>query len=93
MEANSLLEGFGFFLLILIGVELMESIRAYMVEKVVHAEIVLKVGLFAVARKVIVRDVKTYSREIILGIAALIIAIVAAFCLVKITAAPRRTRS
>ena len=76
-----LLDIFGFFLLILIGIELLETIRAYLVEHVVHVEVVLEVALIAVARKVIILDVKEYSSLTILGIAALILALSVAFFL------------
>ena len=55
---TELLDVFGFFLLILIGIELLETIRAYLVEHIIHVEIVLEVALIAVARKVIILDVK-----------------------------------
>ena len=78
---TELLEVFGFFLLILIGIELLETIRAYLVEHVVHVEIVLEVALIAVARKVIILDVKEYSATTILAVAALILALSVAFFL------------
>ncbi|HSO18606.1 MAG TPA: phosphate-starvation-inducible PsiE family protein, partial [Desulfosarcina sp.] len=40
LESDELLELFGFFLLILIGIELLETIKAYLQDKVVHSEIV-----------------------------------------------------
>jgi uncharacterized membrane protein (DUF373 family) len=78
---TDLLDIFGFFLLILIGLELLETIRAYLAEHVVHVEIVLEVALIAVARKVIILDVKEYSSLTILAIAALILALAVAFFL------------
>ena len=78
---NDLLDIFGFFLLILIGIELLETIRAYLAEHVVHVEIVLEVALIAVARKVIVLDVNEYSSLTILALAALILALAVAFFL------------
>lgn len=85
LEIHELLEIFGFFLLILIGVELLETIKAYLVEKVVHSEIVLEVALIAITRKVIILDLKDYSGLTIIGIAALIITIAAAYYLIKRT--------
>ena len=78
---GELLDVFGFLLLILIGVELLEMIRSYLAEHVVHVEIVLEVALIAVARKVIVLDVKEYPSLTILGIGALILALSVAFFL------------
>jgi len=76
-----LLDIFGFFLLILIGIELLETIRAYLVEHVVHVEVVLEVALIAVARKVIILDVKEYPGLTVFAIAALILALSVAFFL------------
>ena len=57
-QINELLEIFGFFLLILIGIELLETLRAYLLEHVVHVEVVLEVALIAIARKVIILEPK-----------------------------------
>lgn len=81
LEIEELLDIFGFFLLILIGVELLETIKAYWSEHVVHVEIVLEVALMAVARKVIILDVKELPSLTLIGIAAIIVALAVAFWL------------
>ena len=78
-----MLELFGFFLLIIIGIELLETIKAYLQDKVVHSEIVLEVALIAIARKVIILDLKEYDSVVILGIAALIITISVSYYIVR----------
>jgi len=83
LEIDELLDIFGFFLLILIGVELLETIKAYLADKVVHSEVVLEVALIAIARKVIILDVKDYSGLTIVGIATLIVAMGLAYYLMK----------
>lgn len=80
---EQLFEIFGFFLILLIGVELLETIKAYLSEHVVHSEIVLEVALIAISRKVITLDLKAYSALTLVGIAALIVAIAIAFFLIK----------
>jgi uncharacterized membrane protein (DUF373 family) len=82
-EIDELLELFGFFLLIIIGIELLETIKAYLQDKVVHSEIVLEVALIAIARKVIILDLKEYDSVVILGIAALIITISVSYYIVR----------
>lgn len=74
-----LLDMFGFFLLILIGLELLETIKAYLNEHVVHVEIVLEVALIAIARKVIILDVKKMESLSLFGIALLILALAGAY--------------
>jgi len=83
LEIQELLEIFGFFLLVLIGVELLETIKAYLSEKVVHVEIVLEVAMIAIARKVIILDLEKYSSQTLLGIAALILSLAIAFYFIK----------
>ncbi|WP_375759298.1 phosphate-starvation-inducible PsiE family protein [Corallococcus exercitus] len=81
LEVDELLEIFGFVLLILIGVELLETIKAYLRDNVVHVEIVLEVALIAIARKVIVLDLSKYDGVSVLAIAALVVALAGALFL------------
>ncbi|NOK14395.1 phosphate-starvation-inducible PsiE family protein [Corallococcus exercitus] len=81
LEVDELLEIFGFVLLILIGVELLETIKAYLRDNVVHVEIVLEVALIAIARKVIVLDLSKYDGVSVLAIAGLIVALAGALFL------------
>ncbi len=83
LEIDELLELFGFFLLILIGIELLETIKAYLQDEVVHSEIVLEVALIAIARKVIILDFEKYDSMVILGIAALIVTISLSYYIVR----------
>lgn len=83
LDIDEMLNLFGFFLLILIGVELLETVKAYLVDNVVHVEIVLEVALIAIARKVIIIDLEKYSAPTIIGIAALITGIGATVYLIK----------
>ena len=83
IEIDQLLEIFGFFLLILIGVELLESIKAYLAHKVVHSETVLEVALIAISRKVIILNIDEYKSPILLGIAALILAISLSYFMIR----------
>jgi uncharacterized membrane protein (DUF373 family) len=78
-----LLDVFGYVLLILIGIELLATIKAYLSEHVFHVEIVLEVAMIAVARKIILLDYKEYSGLTILAIAALILALALGYYLEK----------
>jgi uncharacterized membrane protein (DUF373 family) len=79
---------FASFLMVLIGVELLESIRAYLKKGVVHVEIVLTVALIAIARKIIILDIKEYPGPMIIGLGVLILALAIAMYLIK---NPRQT--
>jgi uncharacterized membrane protein (DUF373 family) len=83
LNIEKILEIFGYVLLVLIGVELLDTIRAYLTEHVVHVEVVLEVALIALARKIIVLDLKQIDSGTMFGIAALVAALAAAFFLEK----------
>ena len=83
LDIDELLDVFGFFLLVLIGVELLETIKTYFVEHVIHAEVVIEVAMIAIARKVIILDVKELPSLTLLGIAAIIITLAVAYWVVK----------
>jgi uncharacterized membrane protein (DUF373 family) len=83
LNSSELLEIFGFFLMILIGLELLETIRIFLSEDKVHVEIVFLVALIAIARKVIILDVKNLPSLTLIGIAAIIIALSAGFYVIK----------
>ena len=46
----------GGFLLVLIGIELLDTIKAYFRENTIHVEIVILLAIIAIARKVILLD-------------------------------------
>jgi uncharacterized membrane protein (DUF373 family) len=80
---EALLDIFGMFLLVLVGLELLDTIKAYVKEHVVHAEIVLLAALIAVARKAITLDLKQLAPEAALALAALLVALAAGYFLLK----------
>ncbi len=57
-SVDALGELFGIFLVILIGVELLQAVKAFLEEEIVHVEIVVLVAIIAIARKVIVWEFK-----------------------------------
>ncbi len=76
LEIDELLELFGQFLLVLIGLELMHSVKIYIEQREYHLEAVLSVALIAVARKIITLDAKALPEGTLLGIAAIVVALV-----------------
>ena len=68
LEIDELFRIFGFFFVILIGFELMETIEMYIKENVIHAEVVLLVAVIAVARKVILLDLEKYDPVALIGL-------------------------
>lgn len=85
IDLDNLLNIFGVFLLVLIGIELLDTIKVYFKENVIHVEVVILVALIAIARKVIVLDFEHYTGVEILGISAIIISLSAGYYLLKKT--------
>jgi uncharacterized membrane protein (DUF373 family) len=83
LALDKLLDVFAMFLLVLVGLELLDTLRAYFREHVVHAEIVLLAAMIAVARKAITLDFKQLDPLVPFAISALIIALAGAYALLK----------
>ncbi len=74
---------FGFFMMILIALELLESIRAYLTDDALHVEVVFLIAMIAIARKVIILEVQDLDPMQLIGIASIIIALSAGYYFVK----------
>jgi len=80
---RNIIDLFGLFFLVLVGVELLETLKMYTKEHVVHVEVVLLVALIVAARKIILIDYATTPSDIFFGIASIIIAIGVSYYLIK----------
>ena len=83
LNAEEMFELFGFFLLVLIAMELLATLRSYLYERVVHVEVVLEVALIAVAQKVIILNTSRTGGPTLLGLAGLLLALAAAIWAVR----------
>ena len=83
LDLTKLLEMFSFFLLILIGIELLESIKVYITQRATRVETILLVGIIAIARKIIVLDIKQLSNLPLIGVATITIALSAGYYLIR----------
>ena len=79
IPVQGLLEIFGYFLLVLIGVELLETLKAYLKKDTIHVRVVLEVALIAMARKAIIEEPSTTPGLTLFGVAAPILALGIAF--------------
>ena len=86
LDNEELLELFGAFLLVMIGLELLNTIKIYITEKTVHVEVVLVVGIIAIARKVVVLEPEMLDGTTLLGIAAVIFALTVGYYFVRLDA-------
>jgi uncharacterized membrane protein (DUF373 family) len=83
LDVKEMMEVFGFILMVVIGLELLETIKAYLDKKVIHVEVVLLVAIVAVARKIIIMDYKEITPEMIFAVAALVISLSIGFFAVR----------
>jgi uncharacterized membrane protein (DUF373 family) len=87
LESRELIAVLGAFLLVLIGVELLDTIKAYFRENTIHVEIVVLLAIIAVARKVILLDpsgmtANEYGFEL-MGIGVIVIGLAGGYYLIK----------
>lgn len=81
LEIDELLDIFGMFLLVLIGVELLETVKMYLTQKTVHFEVVFMVAMIAIARKVIILDIKELPSLTLMGIGVIVVSLSAGYYL------------
>ena len=83
MSAAQFLNLFSFVLLVLIGVELIESVQLFLADAHVHVEFLILIALTAICRKIIIMEVTKESPLTLIGIAALVITLAGAYFLIK----------
>lgn len=83
LEINELLSIFGYFLLILIGIELLETFRIYLQEHAINVQVVFLVAMIAVARKVIILEFDEIQDLTLIGIGFIMVSFAGAYYLIK----------
>ncbi len=84
LDVHELLDLFGMFLLVLIGLELLETIYSFHEKRIIRAEIILVVALIALARKIIILDETKLSSLTFLDVGVLMFALAIAYFLLKL---------
>ena len=80
---GTLIKIFGLFLNVLIALELLENITAYLRSHVVQVELVIVTSLIAVARKIIIFDFSKYSGIELIGLSLAIFALAISYWIVR----------
>jgi len=88
---DELFDILGLVLIVLIAIELLETMKIYLQSHLVRVDIVLEVALIAVARKVIILDIKDYGAASVCSIAALVLTLAVADYLEHRTRVASRT--
>jgi uncharacterized membrane protein (DUF373 family) len=89
---KTLIELFGSFLNILIALELLENITAYLRKHIVQLELVIVTSLIAVARKIIIFDLQKYSDADLLALGVAIVCLAASYWLIKTVNAKNKSK-
>ncbi len=82
---KTLFQIFGIFLNILIALEILENITAYLRKHVVQVELVIVTSLVAVARKIIILDLEKTTGVEIIGLAIAILSLSISYWIVRST--------
>ncbi|MEA5519730.1 phosphate-starvation-inducible PsiE family protein [Limnoraphis robusta] len=86
---NTLFEIFGLFLNLLIALELLENISAYLRKHVIQIELVIVTSLIAVARKIILFNLDKNSGVDLMGLALALFALAISYWIIRRTNADR----
>ncbi|MEH6558854.1 MAG: phosphate-starvation-inducible PsiE family protein [Oceanicoccus sp.] len=83
LDLEDILDTFAAFMAVLIAIEIFTNIRLYLGTNIVPVQLVIATALMAVARKVIVLDLKDVTAEQIAGLALVTIALGVSYWLVQ----------
>lgn len=76
---------FGLFLNVLIALEILENITAYLKKHVIQVELVIVTSLIAVSRKIIILDLEKKTAADLIGLATAIFALSISYLIVRAT--------
>jgi uncharacterized membrane protein (DUF373 family) len=82
---DSLFIIFGLFLNVLIALEILENITAYLKKHVIQVELVIVTSLIAVSRKIIILDLEKKTAADLIGLATAIFALSISYLIVRYT--------
>lgn len=90
LEIDELFEIFGFFLMVLIGLELIETMKEYLVSGKIRLHVIFAVAIIAISRKIIILEPEKYESLTLIGIAVIMLALVIGYRIVKDSENPRK---
>lgn len=85
LNLSELFEVFGLFMMVIIAFELMASIYMYSINKNRYVEMMFLIAITAVTRKIVILDSKVTDPVTLIGIAAILVALIAGFYVMKIS--------
>jgi uncharacterized membrane protein (DUF373 family) len=85
IDSNTLFQSFGHFLTIVIGLELLKSIKSYLVLGAIDPLFVVEVAIIALGNKLITMDITHIDPNLLIGIGVIIIGLSALYLSLKKT--------
>lgn len=85
LDVNRVLDIFGLFFIVIIGIELLETIKMIIEESIMNVDVIILVGITAIVRKILIIDIKETSPYFLIGMGVLILALAATYYLVIIS--------
>lgn len=87
IEISRLFEMFSLLLIILIGLELLRSVKSYLTHGEIKPEIVVEAAIIAIGNKLITLDITQVAPEMLVGLAATLLGLAGLYFVLKRTAA------
>ena len=83
LDSTELALALGGFLLVLIAVELLDTMKAYITENVIHVEVVVLLAIIAIARKIILLNPSGPDGLELIGLGIIIVGLAASYYLIR----------
>ncbi|MGJ0484238.1 MAG: phosphate-starvation-inducible PsiE family protein [Methylomicrobium sp.] len=88
VDVNTLFESFALFLVIVVGLELLKSIKSYLLQGSINPSFVIEVAIIALGNKLITLDLKLIHPELLIGMAAIFFGLAATYFVLKKSGRP-----
>jgi len=83
VDINQLFKSFSLFLILVIGLELLKSIKSYLVQGSINPAFVVEVAIIALGNKLITLDLKHTEPGLLIGIGAILLGLSATYFVLK----------
>ena len=85
VNVDQILDIFSLIFIVIIGIELLETIKMVLEESIMNVDVIILVGLTAVVRKILIIDIKETEPMFLVGMGVLIVALAATYYLVIVS--------
>lgn len=83
VDVNTLFESFALFLVIVVGLELLKSIKSYLLQGSINPSFVIEVAIITLGNKLITLDFKEVHPELLTGMAGILLGLAVTYFVLK----------